>query len=253
MKIKQITQIHSSYGRLGIFERVAIERWRALNPDVRYQFIVDEQIDDYINATWPQHGELYNSMFAICKAGVQRLAAVHRWGGLYADCGTYPIKPIAEFYPLDIWDRDLAMFNLKTRACGTTLVTDCIFAAEQGHPFIAGLIEEIFRRTSDPAYRLKCVVPHPTKHFSFDQRRYVFETASVHAFSEFSKSQGIVAVNGLPDAELSDLETAPETVNTLRHSTECWLPDDNRFVTGGVDKDKAELQLLTVIKDRAGI
>jgi len=244
MIVRRVTQIHGSYHRLGTFERVSIERWRALNPEIEYQFITDADIDPWIESSWPDYAEMYRGMYPICRAGVQRLSAVLRWGGLYADCGTYPIRPINQFQPADIWDRELAMFKLKDRPGTGQLVTDCIFAAEAGNSFIRGLVEEIFRRTANPFYVKKWA--------DYGHRGYVFDTASVHVFSEYAEQCGVIAVNGLPDADATDIRNCPEKLNTYRYSTECWL-EDNRFVTQGIDKHKDEMGTLQTLKETYGI
>jgi len=248
LKVETVTQIHTSYARLGAYERVCVERWRALNPEVCYQFLTDGDIDPWVEERWPQHAETYRSMYPICRAGVQRLASVLRWGGLYIDCGTYPVKRIADFLPEGIWDRDLAMFNLKSRINYYPLVTDCMFAAIEGHPFIAGLIEEIFRRTECPSFRAN----RTDADGEFNYRGYVFDTASVHAYSQYALQQDVKGVNGLPDADIIDLHGKPESLNTFRYSTECWL-EDNRFVRDGINKHEQEMQTLEILKDTYGI
>lgn len=240
MQIETVTQIHESYKRLGPFERVCVERWRALNPSVRYQFLTDKDIDPWVKDQWPQHVDTYQNMIPIARAGVQRLSSVLRWGGLYVDCGTYPVKPIDRFKPEGIWDRDLAMFRLQDRPDEIPTITDCIFAAVEGHPFIRGLIDEIFRRTEDASYA------------SEDVRKFVFDTASVHVFSEYAYAQGVEGVRGLPDATHVDIDERKDEVNTMRYSTESWVPN-NRFQRSGINRFDDEMGALEVLKHHYGI
>lgn len=261
MIIKRVTQIHSSYERLGVFERVSLERWKALNPDVDHRFITDADIDSWIEGRWPQYVDLYRNMLPICRAGVQRLAVVLRWGGLYADCGTYPIRPIGKFKPFDLWDGDLVMFKLKDRDhqgmvsiygpnvdTHMKLTTDCIFAAEQGHPFLQLMIDAIFARTAERNGSGLYVETDGT----FRLRRWVFDTASVHIYSEVAHKHGIIPRDGLADAHDPDLIERPYMCNTYRYSTESWLKE-NRFVRDGVDKTTDELQNLNKLKRIYGI
>jgi hypothetical protein len=240
MQIETVTQIHESYQRLGPFERVCIERWRALNPGVKYQFITDKDIDPWVKQRWPQHADTYDSMLPICRAGVQRLSSVLRWGGLYVDCGTYPVRPISEFKPEDIWERDLVMFRLQDRRDPIPIITDCMFAAVEGHPFIHGLVSEIFRRTEDTSYA------------SPNVRRFVFDTASVHVFSEYANEQGVEGVRALADATHVDIDERIDAINTMRYSTESWVPN-NRFKRDGIDRFKDEMYTLEVMKHHFGI
>lgn len=247
MEIKRITQIHGSYARLGLFERVAIEQWRVLNPDIEYRFIVDKDIDDFIADQWPQHMVTYNQMMPICKAGVQRLSAVLRWGGFYTDCGSYPIRPIKDFRPEGLWESDLVMFKLRDREGQPPLITDCMFAAEQGHPFIRGLIEEIFRRTEDVARKAACVEGD-----YFNYRKYVFETASVHAFSDYANANGVAGVDGLADADMYDVLNRTDRVNISRYSTESWVRK-NRWIENDRNKIEDELNTLNILKQITGV
>lgn len=247
MEIKRITQIHGSYQRLGVFERVAIEQWRVLNPDIEYHFIVDKDIDDFIAEQWPQHMITYNQMMPICRAGVQRLSSVLRWGGLYTDCGSYPLRPIKDFKPEGIWDGDLAMFKLRDREGQPPLVTDCIFAAEKGHPHLRGLIEEIFRRTEDIARKAACVEGE-----YFNYKKYVFDTASVHVFSDYANANGIKGLDGLADADMHDLLHHTDKVNFLRYSTESWV-HKNRWTENDRDRVEEEFNTLNIIKSITGV
>lgn len=249
MKIKTITQIHTSYDRLGVYERVSLERWRALNPNIEYQFITDKDIDDFVIQEWPDKHAIYQSMMPICRAGIQRAAAVLRWGGLYTDCGSYPIRPVDDFRPSGLWNGDIAMFKLKDRENCPPLVTDCIFAAEKGHPFLRALIDEIFRRTEEPSIKALCV-----ENYEFNYRRWVFETASVHVYSAMAEQHGITGVDGFADADGADLNERLDRVNIFRFSTESWLrPGDKRWERAGSDKMLDELNTLTGIKHVAGI
>lgn len=247
MHIKRITQIHGSYNRLGVFERVAVERWRVLNPDIEYHFIVDKDIDDFIAEQWPQHMVTYHHMMPICRAGVQRLSAVLRWGGFYVDCGAYPFRPIKDFQPEGIWGTDLAMFKLRDREGKPPMITDCMFAAEQGHPFIKGLIEEIFRRTEDIARKAACVEGD-----YFNYKKYVFDTASVHVFSEYANACGVKAVDGLADADMYDVLHHTDRVNIFRYSTESWVKKD-RWTEGDRDRVEEEFNALNIIKQITGV
>lgn len=247
MQIQIITQIHSSYERLCPFERVAIERWRALNPSIRYQFITDKDIDPFIAEHWPQHVSTYHRMMPICRAGVQRLAAVYRWGGLYTDCGSYPLRPVADFRPSTVWDNDIVLFKLRDRDGYPPMVTDCMFAATAGHYHAKGLIEEIFRRSEDVARKAACIEGN-----EFNYKLYVFETASVHAWSDYARANSIEAVDGLADATGYDLAHHTDRVNIMRFSTESWVKR-NRWAENNADRLRDEMGLLNALKAHAGI
>jgi len=249
MKIQTITQIHTSYDRLGVYERVSLERWRALNPDIKYQFITDADIDDFIAQEWPNKQATYQSMMPICRAGIQRAAAVLRWGGLYTDCGSYPVRPIEDFRPSGTWNSDIAMFKLRDREGSPPLITDCMFAAEKGHPVLRALIDEIFNRTESDAYKAACVESH-----YFNYKRWVFDTASVHVYSDIANSHGVTGIDGLVDADGADLRERLDRVNIFRFSTESWVRSgDSRWDRDKGDRMKDEMNTLVGIKAIAGI
>ena len=235
-----IIQIHENYTRLGTFERVSVERWGLLNPDWGYQFIEGDQLVGHIKETWPEQFDQYCNFATIQKAAIQRIAAVHKYGGLYADCDVYPIKMASTFTELK---SEANFFNLKDHPnYDGDLIADYIFAARKGSKLLLRLGEEIFKRSRERTVEeLNGWVG------------YVYETCSIHAFSEvaFGAKAKRQFIDGC-DNHIEDLKASPMECNTYHYSTESWV-EDNRFMRDGKDKQYDQLQHLDVIKEIYGV
>ena len=240
-----IIQIHENYTRLGTFERVSVERWKLLNPDWHYQFIEGDQLVGHIKETWPEQFNQYCNFATIQKAAIQRIAAVHKYGGLYADCDVYPIKMASTFTDLK---SESNFYNLKDHSnYDGDLIADYIFAAEKGSKLLLRLGEEIFKRSRER-----------TVEELDGWAGYIYETCSIHAFSEvvftyYAKDTMpvIYFIDGC-DNHIEDLKASPMECNTYHYSTESWVEND-RFKRDGKDKQYDQLQHLDVIKEIYGV
>ena len=235
-----IIQIHSNYSDLNLFERVSVERWNLLNPSWDYKFIIGDSLDSYIKRNWPDHFEQYSGFQTIQKAAIQRIAAVHKHGGVYADCDVYPIKKADTFTQLK---SSANFYNLKKHSnYNGDLIADYIFAAEKESGLLNDLILEIFKRTNDLTVK-------ELNGWS----GFVYETCSIHCFSEvvFSSQYKPKFFDGC-DNHIKDLESKPSQANTYHYSSESWI-EDNRFKRDKKNKQLDQLQHLDVIKQIYGI
>ncbi len=235
-----ILQIHDNYTRLGLFERVSVERWKLLNPDWSYQFIEGGQLVGYIKETWPEQFNQYCNFATIQKAAIQRIAAVHKYGGLYVDCDVYPIKMVSTFTEPK---SEANFFNLKDHSnYDGDLIADYIFAADKGSKLLLELGKEIFKRSRER-----------TVEELGGWAGYIYETCSIHAFSEvaFGSKAKRQFIDGC-DNHIEDLRASPMECNTYHYSTESWVEDD-RFKRDGKDKQYDQLQHLDVIKEIYGL
>src|SRR5690606_30927361 len=69
------------------------------------------------------------------RADIARLELLYRYGGVYVDCDTEPLRPIDEL-------REHALF-LPESANDPRFVTNAVIGAEPKHPFIGLLIEHL--------------------------------------------------------------------------------------------------------------
>jgi len=235
-----IIQIHESYTRLGAFERVSVERWKLLNPDWHYQFIEEDQLVSHIKETWPEQFNQYCDFATIQKAAIQRIAAVHKYGGLYVDCDVYPIKMASTFTNLK---SESNFYNLKDHPnYDGDLIADYIFAAEKDSKLLLRLGEEVFKRSRER-----------TVEELGGWAGYIYETCSIHVFSEvaFGTKAKRQFIDGC-DNHIEDLKASPMECNTYHYSTESWVEND-RFKRDGKDKQYDQLQHLDVIKEIYGV
>jgi|TARA_E500000305_G_scaffold105652_1_gene103324 hypothetical protein len=235
-----IIQIHENYTRLGTFERVSVERWKLLNPDWHYQFIEGDQLVGHIKETWPEQFSQYCDFATIQKAAIQRIAAVHKYGGLYVDCDVYPIKMANTFTDLK---SEANFYNLKDHSnYDGDLVADYIFAAKKGSKLLSRLGDEIFKRSLER-----------TVEELNGWEGFIYETCSIHAFSEvaFGAKAKRQFIDGC-DNHIEDLKASPMECNTYHYSTEGWV-NNNRFERDGKDKQYDQLQHLDVIKEIYGV
>jgi|DEB0MinimDraft_10_1074344.scaffolds.fasta_scaffold00085_28 hypothetical protein len=211
MDHRNIFQLHGSYERLNAFERCCVERWKLLNPDWNYQFLTDEDIDPYVEHMWPSNIATYRTMETVQRAGVQRLAAVYRSGGLYADCDLYPTKPASEFIDTN---RQVQMFKKEGRE-EERIIHDYLFFAEPQHPLIAKMIETAFYRTETTT---------PESHSAGCWKGWMFYSAGLHMVSDVATEAGISGDPGCADS-IDQLRFNPTAYHTLHFSSEHWVKE----------------------------
>lgn len=239
MLTKNIFQIHNRYEDLKVFERVSVERWRAINPDWNYHLMLGTElsVDDYIRDNWPKQADLFSSMSVIQKSQIRRAALIHQNGGLYADCDIYPLHPLSDRIP----DRDSAWYALKDRDDGRKFIADYFFYSVAGNPILTDIIDEAFERTANgDALKKKNPVG------------FIFETSSIHCYSHV-----VVNVHGkerLPwgDNWICDLESNPNECLFYHYSTESWIAE-NRFVRDNINPFEDEMHHLNAVKYFTGI
>lgn len=237
-----IIQIHRSYDILTPFERVAIERWRALNPDWNYVFLTDADIDEYILETWPEYRKAYTEvMEPIQRAQVQRLAAVHLFGGVYADCDVYPIRPLkrilgaASQLVLPVLKPHPNLGNADTWG-------DYFFAGVKGHTFFDDVVVQIFERSFTEEALLLA---------EENWALYIYETAGIHLWSEMVGDYKFQSAAGC-DVHIEDIRSTPEKCNLFHYSVESWIPG-NRFQRDGKDLLEDSMLHLNVLKEIYGV
>ncbi len=219
MNHKNIFQIHGSYDRLNSFERCCVERWKLLNPDWNYQFLTDEDLDPYVKHMWQDYIRTYKNMEVVQRAGIQRLAAVYRYGGVYADCDLYPTKPASEFIDTN---RQIQMFAIEGR---DNLIHDYLFYAEPEHPLIQRMIITAFQRTENTT---------PESHSAGCWKGWMFYSAGIHMVSDVATEAGITGDTGCADS-IEQLRWKPYDYHTLHFSSEHWVED--RRWGGSLEKE----------------
>ena len=238
---KNIFQLHNSYAALGPFERVSIERWRVLNPNWNYRFIIHGELDDYICDTWSLYADTYRGMDIIQRSEIIRAAAVYQNGGVFSDCDIYPIHRLDDFIPAD---SSSAWFKLKDREDRQILIADYFFGAEKGDLVLNDIVNEALDRTK-----------HTERPDIRDQDRYSgvsYGTSGIHAWSDIVVRKYDEPLLSGGDNYLQDIKANPNACHFYHYSVESWIPN-NRFKRDGRDPFAAEMTHLEYINELTGI
>jgi hypothetical protein len=240
MTSKNIIQLHKTYEILGSFERVCLERWKLLNPEWNYIFLTDHDLDGYICDTWPQHADAFNEMKGVLRSQFMRFAAVYRYGGLYADCDCYPIRPLDQFVDPE---KDTVWFRLLNRdADGSNLVADYLFYAQKSHPHVNEMIEQSFDRVSQR-----------TDRFRDSFAGYMYWSSGIHGLSDIVMTKYNSAFqDGSGGCRPHDMIADPDQWDVFHYSVESWIPN-NRFQQGGSDPNVDQIDSLNMLKKIYGI
>src|SRR5262247_3430126 len=82
---KRIIQTNKSLD-LSLLEKAAVANVRLLNPDFEYLFFDDRQVEEFIDAEFPQYRPVFDSFpVRIQRYDFFRYLAVYRFGGFYFD------------------------------------------------------------------------------------------------------------------------------------------------------------------------
>ena len=238
---KNIFQMHNRYEELGPFERVSLERWRALNQDWSYRFITQGELDEYILDTWSEHADTYRQMQKIQKSQIMRAAIVYQNGGVYSDCDIYPIHKLNDFIPTD---KPSAWFKLKDRADKRILIADYFFGAEKGHHVLNDIINESYERTVSR----KHLIDNP----DWGWAGYIYESSSIHAWSDIALVKHKEPMLEGGDNWIQDIEADPSKCHIYHYSVESWIPN-NRFEREKKDPFSDEMHHLNAVKHFTGI
>lgn len=241
MEDKNIIQTHKSYEALGLFEKVCVERWRVENPGWNYIFLGNHDMDEYVADTWPEHADHYMGLTGVHRSQFIRMTAVHRFGGFYADCDCYPMRPLKDFVDLS---QDRFWFELLNRdGNGVPLVADYLFGADKEHPRMTEIIQASFHGSKTMAEEAK------TQGLAW----YMYSACGIHTFSDIVvKKYNDPRILGCGGARLCQIEPEPDRWHVFHYSVESWIPN-NRFERDSVDPVGDQVWSLNKIKEIYGI
>ena len=92
--------IHQTWKTKEIPEKMkfCVNSWKILNPNYKYMFWTDEDIDIFINEKYPEYKSTFLKLkYGIQKAGILRILVLHYYGGTYADIDFECLIPIDEW------------------------------------------------------------------------------------------------------------------------------------------------------------
>jgi inositol phosphorylceramide mannosyltransferase catalytic subunit len=152
---KRIIQTDKSRD-LPLLARAAVMNLRLLNPAFEYLFFDDTQVEEFIDAEFPQYRPVVDSFSVrIQRYDLFRYLVVYRYGGFYFDTDVLlasPLEDLLEFgcvFPFE----HLGLNRFLNKQYGMDWeVGNYAFGAAAGHPFLKAIINNCVRARQDPEW-----------------------------------------------------------------------------------------------------
>ena len=141
---------------LPLLAQAATANLRLLNPDFEYLFFDDRQVEEFIDAEYPQYRPVVDSFpERIQRYDLFRYLAVYHYGGFYFDTdvllasGLEDLLPYGCVFPFEHLTR---LTFLQTEYGMDWEIGNYGFGASAGHPFLAAILRNCVRAQDDPAW-----------------------------------------------------------------------------------------------------
>jgi len=152
---RRIIQTDKS-GDLPLLAKAAVMNVRLLNPDFEYLFFDNAQVEEFIDAEFPQYRPVIDSFPAkIQRYDLFRYLAVYRFGGFYFDTDVFLASPLEDLlgfgciFPFE----ELGITKLLPEEYGMDWeVGNYAFGAAAGHPFLEAIINNCVRAQRHPEW-----------------------------------------------------------------------------------------------------
>ncbi len=179
MKIpKRLIQTAKS-AELPLLSRAAVANVRLLNPDYEYLFFDDRQVEEFVEGTFPEYGEVFRSFrFRIQRYDFFRYLAIYHFGGFYLDLdvflasGLSPLLDCGCVFPFE--ELSASLYMARKHGIDWQL-GNYAFGAAPGHPFLRAVIENCVRAQVEPAWVEPMMAGIPR---AFRDDYYIFNTSS---------------------------------------------------------------------------
>jgi hypothetical protein len=141
---------------LPLLAKAAIKNLRLLNPDFEYLFFDDVQVEQFMDAEFPQYRSVFNSFPArIQRYDFFRYLAVYRFGGFYFDTDVLlasSLEAILEFGC--VFPFELLSINrfLRQEYEMDWQIGNYAFGATAGHPFLQAIIKNCVQAQQHPEW-----------------------------------------------------------------------------------------------------
>src|SRR5271166_138451 len=150
---------------LPLLARAAAMNLRLLNPDFEYLFFDDAQVEEFIDAQFPQYRSMVDAFpVRIQRYDLFRYLAIYRVGGFYFDTDVIlasPLEDLREFgcvFPFE----HLGINRFLSKEYGMDWeVGNYAFGAAAGHPFLKAIIENCVRAQQHPEWAAKMLKSIP--------------------------------------------------------------------------------------------
>jgi inositol phosphorylceramide mannosyltransferase catalytic subunit len=150
---------------LPLLARAASMNLRLLNPDFEYLFFDDAQVEEFIDAEFPQYRPVIDSFSVrIQRYDLFRYLAVYHFGGFYFDTDVllaYPLEDLLGFGCVLPFEH-LGFNRFLSKEYGMDWeVGNYAFGAAAGHPFLKAIIENCVRAQQHPEWADPMLKPIP--------------------------------------------------------------------------------------------
>jgi inositol phosphorylceramide mannosyltransferase catalytic subunit len=141
---------------LPLLGKAAATNLRLLNPDFEYLFFDDAQVEEFIDAEFPQYRPVFDSFPArIQRYDLFRYLAIYRFGGFYFDTDVLlasSLEDLLEFscvFPFE----HLTIHSFLCKEYGMDWeIGNYAFGAAGGHPFLGAIIKNCVRAQQHPEW-----------------------------------------------------------------------------------------------------
>jgi inositol phosphorylceramide mannosyltransferase catalytic subunit len=142
---------------LPLLARASTMNLRLLNPDFEYLFFNDAQVEEFIDAEFPQYRPVFDSFpVRIQRYDLFRYLAVYRFGGFYFDTDVLLASSLEDLlvyscvFPFEY----LSLNRFLCEEYGMDWeVGNYAFGASAGHPFLEAIIKNCIRAQQHPEWR----------------------------------------------------------------------------------------------------
>ena len=141
---------------LPLLARAATMNLRLLNPDFEYLFFDDAQVEEFIDAEFPQYRPVVDAFpLRIQRYDFFRYLAVYRFGGFYFDTDVLLADPLDDLlvFSCVVPFEHLGTNRFLSDEYGMDWeIGNYAFGAAAGHPFLRAIIKNCVRAQKDPKW-----------------------------------------------------------------------------------------------------
>lgn len=139
---------------LPLLAKAAATNLRLLNPDFEYLFFDDAQVEEFIDAEFPQYRSVFNSFSQrIQRYDLFRYLAIYRFGGFYFDTDVLlasSLEDLLEFSCVFPFEHLTIHSFLRREYAMDWEIGNYAFGAAAGHPFLDAIIKNCLRAQQHP-------------------------------------------------------------------------------------------------------
>jgi inositol phosphorylceramide mannosyltransferase catalytic subunit len=162
---------------LPLIERAAVANIRLLNPDFEYLFFDDDQVEKFIDASFPEYRPVVDAFSArIQRYDFFRYLAVYHFGGFYFDTDVLLASSLENLLDLSCVFpfEELSLHKYLNEKYGMDWeVGNYAFGAAAGHPFLKEIIDNCIRAQQHPEWAAEMMESVPR---IFRDEFFVYDT-----------------------------------------------------------------------------